>query len=316
MIWSDLHKLISNNTSFLLSAHTSPDGDSIGCQLAVRWYLLSLGKKVHIYDVDGLPNRFAFLQDSASVTAEKPTETFDVLAVIDSSNLDRLGWDDPASSAKCILNIDHHRDNKQFGLINVVQPSAATGEVLYRFFDENKIDFPKHVAEYLYAAMLTDTGGFRFSNTNGGILHMCGDLADRGVSCAAMYEKLYATYTPQGMMLMSRIWSSLRYYLDGKVCVTEMPMTLVEELGATYGDSEGAADLTTMVSGIQVGLMIKHSRDLTHFSLRSRDIVDVGELAKIIPGGGGHSNAAGCTIHEPIETALPKMLDMIKNVLA
>lgn len=315
MIWTDFLALIDRHQSFLISAHVSPDGDSVGCQLALRWYLLSRGKQAVVYDVDGVPNKLEFLHDSAVIRKEKPAGPFDVFLAIDSSNPDRLGWEGALDAAPRIVNIDHHRDNTHFGHVNLVQTGAATGEILYYFFSENKIDFPPEVAECLYTALLTDTGGFRFSNTNGTILRICADLADRGADCAKIYEHLYATHSPQGMMLLSKIWSTLRYCLDNRVCIMEMPLGLPEELGATYGDSEGVADLTIMVSGVDVGMLIKHTPKQSHFSLRSKDSTDVGEIAKKVPGGGGHSNAAGCTIDLPINEALPKMLALIQESL-
>jgi phosphoesterase RecJ-like protein len=91
----------------------------------------------------------------------------------------------------------------------------------------------------------------------------------------------------------------------------ELPLHKVEELGAAYSDSEGMADVTITVAGVEVGMLIKHTAQETHFSLRSKGTYDVGAMAKQVAGGGGHSNAAGCTIYEPIKSALPRMLAII-----
>jgi bifunctional oligoribonuclease and PAP phosphatase NrnA len=95
----------------------------------------------------------------------------------------------------------------------------------------------------------------------------------------------------------------------------DLPLALIDDLGATYGDSEGMADLTIMVSGVDVGMLIKHTDKQSHFSLRSRDSIDVGAIAKKVTGGGGHCNAAGCTINSPIANALPQMLSLIDATL-
>jgi phosphoesterase RecJ-like protein len=116
-------------------------------------------------------------------------------------------------------------------------------------------------------------------------------------------------------MLQARIWSTLSFYLNGAICSMEMPYTLIDELGATYGDSEGMADLTIMAQGVEVGMLIKYSQTQTHFSLRSNGLVDVGKIAKTIEGGGGHSSAAGCTMSRPFEIAKPAMIEILSREL-
>jgi bifunctional oligoribonuclease and PAP phosphatase NrnA len=96
----------------------------------------------------------------------------------------------------------------------------------------------------------------------------------------------------------------------------EMPYNLIDDLGATYGDSEGMADLTNNGSGVRVGVLIKYDDTQTHFSLRSKGEIDVGKVAQKIQGGGGHSSAAGCTMAMPFAQAKAIMLDIIKKELA
>jgi phosphoesterase RecJ-like protein len=316
MIWSELSSVIANNHSFLISSHMSIDGDCAGSELAMYWYLTSLSKKVAVYNHDSLPPKFSFLHDAAVLTQEKPEGPFDVLMVLDCSNPKRLGWEGVETAASVIVNIDHHRDNVNFGRINVVRSNAsATGQIIYDYFSHIKADFPASVAEALYTAILTDTGGFRFSNTNGAVLAICADLSNRGAQCAGIYEKVYTSFTPNGLLLQARIWSTLTFYRAGTICTMEMPYTLIEELGATYGDSEGMADLTIMATGVEVGMLIKYNPTQTHFSLRSTGRVDVGKIAKTIEGGGGHSSAAGCTMSRPFTEAKPAMLEILSREL-
>jgi phosphoesterase RecJ-like protein len=316
MIWSELTESIAGNRSFLISSHASLDGDCIGSELAMCWYLKSLSKKAMVYNFEAVPQKFAFLRDSAILTKDRPGERFDVMMVLDCSNPKRLGWDGSEGMANCMVNIDHHRDNTNFGTINIVSSTAAaTGQIIYDYFSHLKIDFPASVAEALYAAILTDTGGFRFSNTTSAVLKICADLCDRGADPSAIYDKVYASFSPQGMMLQSRIWSTLAFHHNAAVCSMEMPYDLIEQVGATYGDSEGMADLTIIAEGVEVGILMKYGPAQTHISLRSRGKVDVGKIAKSIEGGGGHSCAAGCTISLPLAQAKPKILAIIAKEL-
>ncbi len=269
-----------------------------------------------MFCVDPVPEKFVFLENSNQISQKRPDRKFDVLMILDCSNPKRLGWEGQEQVAEKIVDIDHHRDNTNFGTLNYLDTSAAaTGEIIYTFFKDNNIDFPEHVASSLYSAIMTDTGGFRFSNTSSKILRICADLADKGANCSYIYEKVYASHSPRALMLQSRIWSTLKYHLQGKVCSMDMPLSLLEELGAQYSDSEGMADHTITATGVEVGILTKHNSHETHFSLRSKGKIDVGRVAQKVTGGGGHSCAAGCTIKLPYEQAMEQMLSILEKEL-
>jgi phosphoesterase RecJ-like protein len=278
--------------------------------------LKSLGKRVECYCADPLPQKLAFLQDSGLITQNKPAGDFDVLLILDCSNISRVGWDCADVRAGTVVNIDHHRDNANFGALNYVDAgAAATGEVIFSFFKDTGAAVPTHVARALYTAVMTDTGGFRFSNTSGRVLRVCAELAELGADCADIYERVYSRHTPQALTLQARVWSTLKFHLGGRVCSLDMPLSLIGETGAEYSDSEGMADNTVTADGVEVGVMTKHSAEETHFSLRSKGAVDVGRLAKGVAGGGGHSCAAGCTVKKPYAEAMAEMLDILEKAL-
>jgi phosphoesterase RecJ-like protein len=227
-----------------------------------------------------------------------------------------MGWNGHDRIAPFCVNIDHHRDNTRFADFNYVdQGAAATAMLLYRFFESRGISYPKSVAEYLYTAIMTDTGGFRFSNTSADVLAICADLARRGANSSFLYQRVYDSHSQNAMLLWARIWPTLRFDLDGRVCSLSLPLALVEELGAVYSDTEGMADYTVLAEDVEVGMFIKYRPTEAHFSLRSRGGVDVGRIAQKIPGGGGHGCAAGCTIALPYDQAKARMLETIKSEL-
>lgn len=292
----------------------SLDGDCVGSELALSWYLASLGKHAVICNSDPVPAKFHFLGRADSIGVCKTPPPLDVLMILDCSNMGRLGWERDLHDEKFIINIDHHRDNSNFGNVNIVDTKAsATGELIYRFFAENGISFPPEVAESLYAAIMTDTGGFRFPNTTGRVLRICADLVEKGADPSKVYERIYASHSQRGLLLQARIWSTLAFLLDGKVCCMQLPMSLYAGLGALPSDSEGMADYTITAADVEVGILAKHSENETHFSLRSKGRVDVGKIAQKIPGGGGHSSAAGCTVRRPFPEALDYLLTIIRQ---
>lgn len=320
MIWNNLLDAIENNRSFLISSHLSLDGDCIGSSLAFLWYLEHRGKSGVIAYTDPVPEKFKFLAGSQRIRridgSDNVPARSDALVVLDCSNRSRMGWDSSAFDGGAVVNIDHHRDNKKFGTVNVVDTHAsATAEILYRFFTGLGVDFPPDIAEALYAAILTDTGGFRFPNTTGSVLRICADLADRGADPAKVYDKIFASHSRAALLLQARIWSTTTFHCGGRVCCMEMPHALLDELGAVPSDSEGMADCTILGADVDVGMLMKYSDRETHFSLRSRGSVDVGRIAQGIPGGGGHSSAAGCTIEKPRAEALAAMLAIIAQEL-
>ena len=315
MIWDEFRSLVAANHRFLISSHLSLDGDSVGSEVAMRWYLGSLGKEAALFNQDPVPGKFSFLANHDTFLKARPETMFDVLIVLDCSNLLRLGWN-AGAIAPVMVNFDHHRDNTCFGGINFVDNhAAATAAIIYRFFTECSIDFPPYVAEALYTAIMTDTGGFRFSNTTSTILKYCSELVEHGADCSSIYERVYASHAPQALLLQARIWSTLKFHLDGKLCCMEMPLGILNELGAHYSDSEGMADNTILAEGVEVGMMVKYNENDSHFSLRSKGKIDVGKIAQKIPGGGGHFSAAGCTVNLPYDKALPFMLDILRREL-
>lgn len=314
MTWSEVQAVFEKNKTFLISSHVNPDGDCIGSQLALYWYLTSLEKNVLIYNYDPVPAKFTFLDNSDKITNEFPQRRFDALIILDASNPSRLGWQGCEAIAPTIINIDHHQDNAGYGTINIIDhTAAATSQILYEFFHMKKIAYPETVAEALYAGILTDTGGFQFTNTNSYVLYICSVLAAQGAACAKIYQNIYTSYSPQGLLLRAQIWSTLTYYANKRICTLEMPMHLLKQSGANMGDIEGMSDLTLTARGVEIGVFMKHDEHFTHFSLRSRGNVDVGKIAQTIPGGGGHTCAAGCTIHQPLEKAKKSMLSILKK---
>lgn len=299
MTYSNLFDCIDKNHTFCISAHQSPDADSVGSQLAMYWYLTSQGKEVTIFNSDVVPAKFSFLQDAEKITAITPETQFDVLIVLDSSNLDRIGWGKAADHARFIIDIDHHRDNSRFGGISIVDRSAAaTCQILYELFRDYGVAIPRHVADALYAGILADTGGFQFENTTSTVLRDAAELIDLGASNYHIYRSLFSSLSTQGMKIRAEIWSTLEYYADGKIGVMYLDESRLTELGADKGDTEGMSDLAATGRGVEVGMLIKKSAAGVHFSLRSSGRIDVGAIAAMLPGGGGHSCAAGCSTSE------------------
>ncbi len=316
---SDFFKCIDENRSFLITSHVNPDGDSIGSMLALDWIIRSRGRESRVCNTDGVPEKFSFLENSDLFTPPPDSGAFDVLIIIDSSNPDRVGWDTGKIDVKSVINIDHHRDNSEFGDINIVDPRAsASCQILFQVLSAEGIDMGRPLVDYLYTGILSDTGGFRFSNTTQDILRVCADLMDHGVDHQKIYNSIYSSLSANGLLLRARIWSTLHFYASNTVACIEMPESAIEETGATYSDAEGMVDMLLTSKDVKIGVFMKYSDKEAHFSLRSsaaENPVDVGRIAKSVPGGGGHTCAAGCTIPLPRNKAKHKILQIIEDEL-
>ncbi|MGD9200364.1 MAG: DHH family phosphoesterase [Chitinispirillia bacterium] len=314
MIFSKLHSIINENNSFMLSSHMNSDGDCICALLTLYWYIRSLGKKVTIFHIDQVPSKFNFLLNADKIGDKRSRNDFDVFIIVDSSNPGRLGWDTEKINAPIHVNIDHHRDNSQFGHLNLIDCKAsATCQILYYFLNEFSVKYPSYIAETLYTGILCDTGGFQFSNTNSTVLSVCADLAEKGADCHKIYRNIFTSVSKEGLILRNKIWSTLEFYLDDRISSIELSSAEFDQSGADRGDIEGMSDKALSIKGVDVGIFIKYSENSTHFSLRSKGTVDVGIIAQKVVGGGGHTSAAGCTIDLPVDRAKVKMVEIIKK---
>ncbi|MGM0443187.1 MAG: DHH family phosphoesterase [Fibrobacterota bacterium] len=303
--------------SFCISSHISQDADNIGSQLALYWYLKSLGKDVEIYNADPVPSKFSFLSGSGDITSVEPAKKFDVLVIVDSSNPSRLGWENAPKAARKIINIDHHRDNSHFGDVNIVSTdAAATCQIIARLFEENSISYPPAVADALYAGLLADTGGFQFENTTAELLRDAATVIDRGADNTGVYKRLFANKSVNALRLRSEVWGTLAFYGENRIAVMTLDRNRIDELGADNGDTEGLADMAKNGDGVEVAMLLKYDASVIHCSLRSSGRVDVGAIAATIPGGGGHSCAAGCDITgKPLSQAREMIINMVKEAL-
>jgi len=318
MVWNDLIKIVTENGSFLISSHENPDGDSIGSQLAFWKYLKNIGKDVQIYNKDKVPQKFLFIPNSEAVITAAPQRKFDVLAIFDSSNPQRTAIENIETCfANRIINIDHHRDNTNFGSVNCVDDkSAATCKILYDFFTQNGVDYDVQIANYLFCGILTDTNGFRFNNDDGSLYPVVHDLIKHGADNAFLFKKMFASYSPAALKLRAKVWESLKSYCDGKINVICIPKKLYEEYGADNSATEGMSNAVLDGEGIEVGMFVRFDDRETHFSIRSSGSIDVGKIAATADTGGGHKFAAGCTIKNmPHEKAVETMVQKIAHGL-
>lgn len=300
----------------LVVSHIDPDGDALGTQLAFGEYLRTLGKQVYMVRDSEIPAKYAFLPqiDEICQTSSLPTGSkIDTAVVLECPTIERIGSAAAyMTEGVRIVNIDHHRDNGGFGEINWVdiQPSSV-GEMAFEYFSAVGFDITDTIAECIYTAMLTDTGRFRYASTSPRTMEIAGTLIGRGADPHKITDMVYYNLRPSTMKLTGKVLNSVEFFCEGRVCVLSLTQEMLKQAHAVESESDGLVDFTLYTQGVLAGALVKELKDgQTKVSFRSQNGINVSDLAYKY-GGGGHFNAAGCTIPKPFAEAKAEVMRML-----
>jgi bifunctional oligoribonuclease and PAP phosphatase NrnA len=287
-----------------LSTHMNADGDGCGSQAALAQLLTQRGCRVHIVNPTPWPALFAYLlgDDVIDATARGASalRDIDVLAVLDINDVRRLGSLGDAVRALTvpIVVIDHHQPGDEPPSTTVLADTAAcaTGELIYDIARELGLEITPSIARALYTALITDTGGFRFSNTGPRTLAIASALLAAGVDPEEMYRRIYASVPAGRLHLLREVLASLEVdETIGLSCVS-LQAGVMEQYGVTSDDLDGIVEHPRSIAGTRLALFF---RDLGHgkvkVSFRSTGTVDVNAFARQF-GGGGHTRASGALV--------------------
>lgn len=313
--------VIRRAKSVLISGHVRPDGDSLGSMIALAHLLNKKGiQSLAVAEQHGLGGP-GFLRGVKDLIDPKdaPKGTYDLLITVDAGAMDRLPDEIQAIAKKCpVLCIDHHITNTRFGSYNWIDGKASsTGEMIWHLSCAAKWELDDIAAEALWVAVVTDTGRFAYDMTTPSTL-LCGaDLISHGVRTSFINDKLYASFSRTNMELKRRAFQTLKLLRDGEIAYLTLSWKDLSETNGTKADAEDVIDIPRYIAGNKVALFFYGNRDNkneTRVSIRTREPLNAFELAKQF-GGGGHTRAAGCTIHEPLVKARKTMLAAIQTWL-
>ncbi|MBI5868652.1 MAG: bifunctional oligoribonuclease/PAP phosphatase NrnA [candidate division Zixibacteria bacterium] len=293
----------------LISAHRDPDGDSLGCQLAFYEYWTTQKKcPADIVNHGSIPLKYRFLDPKSLIKSPsqiKRRPKWDAVIVFECSSLARVGSAQSLiPEGVPIINIDHHRQNSQFGTINVIdQTAAACGKMVYDMLKFWKARITPSIAQQLAAAIVTDTGRFHYHSTTPRTLELTAELMRLGADITALSDQVYYSYSLNHLRLLQHVLSGAQVSSGGKVCLLTLHNADRKRFGVPMRDLEGLVDYTLYIRGVKVGALLKElGPRKTKVSLRSTDSSNVAEVACLY-GGGGHLNASGCTIDLPLNEA-------------
>ncbi len=297
----DLLRRIRQGNRFLLTSHVNPDGDAIGSELGLARVLRSLGKGALVWNRDQTPTLYRPLPGSDRIYggAEPPSgfpQMFDAVVVLECPSLDRTGLEEHLAGTT-LINIDHHLGNQHYGAFNWVDSAApAVGEMVYRLGQGLKATLDPETATALYLTLVTDTGGFRFSNATPAAFEAAANLVREGAHPEQVSQWLYESQPLAVVRLLCEMLQTLELHEGGRVATAALTPEMFARAGASPGDSEGLIDVPRSIAGVEAVGLVRRRDDGSHkVSLRSRGEVDVEKIARH-HGGGGHRNAAGFTL--------------------
>jgi phosphoesterase RecJ-like protein len=308
---SQVVELIEQKHRFAITSHVRPDGDSLGSSLGLYWLLRALGKDVEVIMRDPPPHAYRNLPgaDLIRVTPAVDRE-YDGVFVIECSDIDRPGLRD--LEKQLVVNIDHHTSTVMFGKINWIDSTAsAVGEMIYNLCKATGVRPTVEIAEGVYTALLTDTGSFHYSNTTERTFKIASELVRTGVRPAKTAEAIFGNYQWPKIELLSQVLATAQRDDTGRVAWMRQTAEMRQQTKASEEDADGFVNFPLSVGDVHAVALFKEcASGVYRTSLRSKGDVNVAKVAEFF-GGGGHRNAAGCTLRgswEEIERQVVQLL--------
>ncbi len=316
-MWKDVSKIIREHKRFVVTTHIHPEGDAVGSEVALTGFLRNLGKEVEIVNSSPTPANCVFLPLAGTIKVYPEQYTADIMGktdaviIVDVNNWAHLGpfADEIRKTPKQRVCIDHHQGgDRDLAAVTVNDTGAsAAGLLIYDLINYMQGDMTLPIAEALYTAIATDTGSFRFSNTNERAFRAASDLCKIGVDPFAIYREAYAK-SWGGANLIGPVLSTLERTPDGRIAWIQVTQRMLERAGAMYEDSDDLLELLRPIRGVELCIAFKEiAGGKIKVSLRSNGKIDAFDIAKR-HGGGGHRMAAGVTIDGPMAKAIETLV--------
>ena len=300
---------------FVISSHSRPDGDSIGSQLAMAFALRALGKEVTVVNLDAAAPQFMAFAGVRDIRIAPVAEgDFDAAIIMECSDYARTGV--TGLDRYFTINIDQHPGNTGYGQINWFDPSAAAcAEMVFDVVQALGVPLSIEIATHIYIAILTDTGSFHFSNLSPRTFDICRQLLEAGVDPVRIARQVYDSASLGRLKLCGAIMTGMSVDQGGRIAVLYVDHAMATAAGANYDDTEGVINQPLTVKEMQAVIFFKQTEsDEYRVSLRSKGEADIGAVAKAF-GGGGHKNAAGCTVRGSIDELRKTLVEQVARAI-
>ncbi len=313
---SQVIDLIEKHQNFAVTSHVRPDGDSLGSSLGLYWILRGLKKEAEVVMCDQVPHAYARLPGAEAVRVISDLDRdYDAVFVIECSDVTRPGL--PRLKDQFVVNIDHHSTTALFGDVNWIDSTAAAvGEMVYNLAKAIGARITPELASCVYAALLTDTGSFHFSNTTERTFKIASELVRHGAQPAKLSQEIFYSHSYSKVKLVGAVLSTLQRDESGRIAWITMTRKAMQEAGATEDDTDGIINYPLTVGEVEAAAFFRELPGSTYrISLRSKNRVNVARVAEQF-GGGGHCNAAGFTITADYEELSRAVIEKLKEAVA
>lgn len=300
----EMFDIIDKSNNICLIGHKAPDGDCIGSVMALYEFLKPMHKNLTVCFDGTIPFNYKSFLDEEVLSKEYDGSKYDVVITLDCSDIDRIGkFFSILNNTQKTICIDHHKTNMSFADINIIDiNNSSTGELLYDIIvsagKENEIT--KKIAEYLYIAILTDTGKFSYSSTSSNTHKTVASLMEKGVDVVKIDNLIYNSKPSNVVKAYIDCISSINLYFDNKLGVASISQKTLSDYNVEMGDIDGVVEFIREIKEVEVSCVLKEYNNSTKVSLRSKNDIDVAEIS-VKFGGGGHTKASGFEIDDNIE---------------
>lgn len=309
---------LASASTVLIGTHLNPDGDALGSALAMGMYLDAIGLRCEVLCHHSAPRNLRFLPGVNRVRQEPKEEKYDLGIILDLDSMDRLGRTEPffASCSRLIV-IDHHIPHDAPGDVRIVDTSApATAVILTRLLIALGAKVTPDMATCLLTGIVTDTGSYRFRNTTPEALAASAYLLERGGDLEKISEEIFQSKPLSAVRLLGHTLEMMRLECEDQIAWSVLSNDDFAVAQASDEDTEGFVNEMLFITSVQIAALLREpKRGRVRCSLRSRGDYDVAEVARYF-GGGGHRNAAGCTLDMPLEEAEAQLVARLKACLA
>lgn len=314
---ADVAAAIRAHDAFLLTSHARPDGDAIGSQLAMAFALDALGKRVRLVNHDPVPAPYRGFPGADRIVVSPAVPALPDLSpaaeatiVMECSDLGRpevTGLERPT-----VINIDHHIGNTMYGTVNWFDASAAScAEMVADVIDALGVAWTREIAAHLYLGIATDTGGFRHGLISERTFHACARIAATGLKPAELSREIFDSFSIGRIRLTGAILNAMELHHGGRLAVLYYDDEILAACGATSDDTDGLVNLPLGAKDVLAVALVRKQTELQYrVSMRSKGAVNVREVA-VAHGGGGHVNAAACSVTGSREAVTAAIIESI-----
>jgi phosphoesterase RecJ-like protein len=315
---NDLARIVhalQSRRRFLISSHSRPDGDSIGSSLAMAYALRELGKQADVVHADPAPGpllQFPGVRDIR--IASYADGGYDAAIIMECGDLARTGV--AGLERFFTINIDHHPGNSGYGDLKWFDPAAAAcGEMVFDLVKALGAPVTLEIATHVYLAILTDTGSFHYSSISPRTFEICKEVLEAGVNPVAVARDVYDSNNMGRLKLFGSVLGAMQIDPTGRIAIVYLDHEMARAAGGTYEDTEGLINLPLTVKEILAVVFFKQIEgEQYRVSMRSKGDIDIGAIAKEFEGG-GHKNAAGCTVTGPIDSLQKMFIQKIEAAI-